>query len=60
VDDPCADSDIPDPLSSMFSLLAEKRNRQLTQQWGIWLTKKDPGRTLKVFFFIITSALTIS
>ncbi|THH17699.1 hypothetical protein EW146_g3170 [Bondarzewia mesenterica] len=42
------DADIPDPLSKMFTFLAERRNRQLTQQWGIWLTKKDSERALKV------------
>jgi hypothetical protein len=42
------DEDIADPLSSMFAFLTEKRDRKLTQQWGIWLTKRDPERALKV------------
>jgi hypothetical protein len=40
--------DIQDPLSSMFTFLAEKRDRKLTQHWGIWLTKRDPERALQV------------
>ncbi|KAA1474965.1 hypothetical protein DENSPDRAFT_841652 [Dentipellis sp. KUC8613] len=42
------DTDIPDPLTDMFTLLTERRNRQLTQQWGVWLTKKDTERALKL------------
>jgi hypothetical protein len=42
------DEDIADPLSQMINLLAEKRDRALTQHWGIWLTKLDPERGLKV------------
>ena len=42
------DGDITDPLSSMFTFLMEKRDRKLIQQWGIWLTKRDPERALKV------------
>jgi hypothetical protein len=26
----------------------DKRDRKLTQQWGIWLTKRDPERALMV------------
>ncbi|KAI0064243.1 hypothetical protein BV25DRAFT_1823215 [Artomyces pyxidatus] len=48
VDGQWTDTDIPDPLSNMFTLLAEKRNRPLTQKWGIWLTKKDAERALKL------------
>lgn len=42
------DEDVQDPLSDMFTLLSEKRDRALTQRWGVWLTKKDPARALKV------------
>jgi vacuolar protein sorting-associated protein 3 len=42
------DPEIPDPLSAMFALLTERRNRPLTQQWGIWLAGKDAERALKV------------
>ncbi|KAG7448550.1 uncharacterized protein BT62DRAFT_929636 [Guyanagaster necrorhizus] len=42
------DEDITDPLSDMIMLLTEKKDRQLTQQWGIWLTKIDPERGLKL------------
>jgi hypothetical protein len=43
-----ADPGIPDPLSDMFALLTARRNRALTQQWGIWLAGKDAERALKV------------
>ncbi|KAH8085441.1 hypothetical protein BXZ70DRAFT_1045640, partial [Cristinia sonorae] len=42
------DAEIDDPLSQMFALLSEKRNRPLVQQWGIWLTNRDPERALKL------------
>lgn len=44
-----SDDDIKDPLSDMVMLLTEKRDRTLTQEWGIWLTKRDPERGLKVW-----------
>ncbi|KAI0312172.1 hypothetical protein OF83DRAFT_1287071 [Amylostereum chailletii] len=43
-----SDPEIPDPLSNMLTLLVAKRNRALIQQWGIWLTTKDPERALKL------------
>ncbi|KAI0035780.1 hypothetical protein K488DRAFT_76361 [Vararia minispora EC-137] len=42
------DPEIPDPISSMVALLVARRNRALTQQWGVWLTAKDPERALKL------------
>lgn len=42
------DSDIEDPLSRMFVLLNEKKDRSLVQQWGVWLTKQDSERGLKL------------
>lgn len=42
------DEEIVDPLSQMIALLTEKRDRTLTQQWGIWLVKRDADRALKV------------
>ena len=47
------DPDIPDPLSDMFALLTARRNRALTQQWGVWLAGKDAERALKVRHLII-------
>ena len=47
------DEDIVEPLSLMFAFLTEKRDRKLTQQWGIWLTKRDPERALKVIIIIL-------
>lgn len=40
--------DVPDPLSSMFTYLQEKRDRALAQCWGVWLIKWDSGRALRV------------
>lgn len=40
----------------MFSLLIEKKDRKLSQQWGVWLTKRDPESALKVSM-IISSAV---
>jgi vacuolar protein sorting-associated protein 3 len=42
------DEDIKDPISTIISLLNEKRDRALMQKWGIWLVKIDPERGLKV------------
>jgi hypothetical protein len=42
------DPEIPDPLSDMFTLLTARRDRALTQQWGVWLAGKDTERALKV------------
>ncbi|EGO03997.1 hypothetical protein SERLA73DRAFT_84202 [Serpula lacrymans var. lacrymans S7.3] len=42
------DPDVLDPLSNMFTLLTEKRDKALIQRWVIWLTKKDPDRALKL------------
>ena len=42
----------------MFALLTARRDRALTQQWGVWLAGKDTERALKVgptiIFFIFT------
>ncbi|CCM06014.1 uncharacterized protein FIBRA_08257 [Fibroporia radiculosa] len=48
VDGEWMDAGAQDPLSSMFALLGEKRDRALVQRWGIWLTKRDPDRALKL------------
>ncbi|TCD60728.1 hypothetical protein EIP91_009622 [Steccherinum ochraceum] len=42
------DTQVEDPLSQMFTILAEKRNRPLVQLWGVWLTNRDPERALKL------------
>lgn len=51
VDGEWTDPDIPDPLTNMFDLLTERKDRQLTQKWGIWLTRKDSERAIKVRFY---------
>lgn len=43
-----SEQDIKDPIDDMITLLTEKKDRALTQKWGIWLTKQDPERGLKV------------
>lgn len=52
------DPDISDPLSDMFALLTARRDRALTQVWGVWLAGKDTERALKVggHFYPITPA----
>ncbi|KAF9261696.1 hypothetical protein L218DRAFT_930596 [Marasmius fiardii PR-910] len=42
------DDDILDPISNIVNLVTEKRDCTLTQQWGLWLTKRDPERGLKL------------
>ncbi|KAG5644493.1 hypothetical protein DXG03_008320 [Asterophora parasitica] len=49
IDGQWTDADIKDPLSDMMTLLTEKRDRTLTQQWGLWLTQRDPERGLKAY-----------
>ncbi|GBE88874.1 predicted protein [Sparassis crispa] len=48
------DESVQDPLSSMFTLLNEKRDRTLIQRWGIWLTKRDAERALKLLTFLVS------
>ncbi|KAG6865541.1 hypothetical protein C0991_001734 [Blastosporella zonata] len=48
IDGEWTDENIPDPVSNMISLLTEKRDRALTQQWGLWLTKRNPERGLQL------------
>lgn len=53
VDGEWTDDDIKDPLSQMFDLLVEKRDKTLTQRWGLWITKRDPEKGLKVTFICV-------
>ncbi|KAH0578609.1 hypothetical protein H2248_003747 [Termitomyces sp. 'cryptogamus'] len=48
IDGEWTDEDIPDPLSNMVALLNEKRDRTLTQHWGLWLTKRNSERGLQL------------
>ncbi|KZP18157.1 hypothetical protein FIBSPDRAFT_933616 [Athelia psychrophila] len=48
VDGEWSDTDIKDPLSDIITFVTEKRDKKLTQQWGIWLTKRDPVRAMKL------------
>ncbi|KAG6827884.1 hypothetical protein H0H92_010093 [Tricholoma furcatifolium] len=48
IDGVWTDEHIPDPLSNMMALLTEKRDRALTQQWGLWLIKRDLERGLQL------------
>ena len=42
------DQSIKDPLTKIFVLLTESRDRSMIQQWTTWLVKRDPIRALKV------------
>src|SRR4051794_18675109 len=48
VDSPGIDVDVQGPLSKMFELLTQKRERALVNEWYVWLIKRDPDRTLQV------------
>jgi hypothetical protein len=52
VDGEWTDDDIADPLTEIFNLLTEKRDRVLTQRWANWLIKQDHQRALKVSSFL--------
>ncbi|EIN08171.1 hypothetical protein PUNSTDRAFT_69089 [Punctularia strigosozonata HHB-11173 SS5] len=43
-----SDEDIPDPLGNMVTLLNKKKDRSLTQKWGLWLTARDPEQGIKL------------
>ncbi|KZT07025.1 uncharacterized protein LAESUDRAFT_652182 [Laetiporus sulphureus 93-53] len=55
VDGEWTDGGVGDPLSNIFTLLSEKRDRALTQQWGAWLVKRDADRALKLFMSFSSS-----
>ncbi|KAH9916957.1 uncharacterized protein BXZ73DRAFT_92415 [Epithele typhae] len=42
------DPSVEDPLSRIFDLLAERKDKALIQQWTPWLVKKDSDRALKL------------
>ncbi|KAF7363500.1 hypothetical protein MSAN_01006200 [Mycena sanguinolenta] len=42
------DDDIKDPIEDMLHLLSNSKNRVLTQKWGLWLTRRDPERGLRL------------
>ncbi|KAJ7109430.1 hypothetical protein C8R44DRAFT_802494 [Mycena epipterygia] len=42
------DDDIRDPIEDMLSLLTNSKNRALTQKWGLWLTRRDPERGIRL------------
>ena len=47
------DEDVRDPLGSMFALLAEKRDKALVQEWGVWLLKYNAEEAMKVRVFVV-------
>lgn len=55
-----SEDDVKDPLSDIINFLTEKRDKKLTQQWGIWLTKRDPTRAMKVSSPCLLSIVTFS
>ncbi|EPQ52360.1 hypothetical protein GLOTRDRAFT_140707 [Gloeophyllum trabeum ATCC 11539] len=54
------DEDLPDPLTTMFNYLSEKRDRALIQRWGVWFTTHDPERGLKASSSYASSSSTSS
>lgn len=42
------DEDVKDPVEDMLNLLSSSKNRILTQKWGLWLTRRDPERGIRV------------
>ena len=48
VDGEWKDAEVQDPLTRIFDLLSEKKDRTLIQNWIGWLVKKDSERALKV------------
>ncbi|KAJ8481088.1 hypothetical protein ONZ45_g15430 [Pleurotus djamor] len=48
VDGTIHDDNIKDPLGQMLTLISEKRERSLIQQWGVWLSKKHPDQGLEL------------
>ncbi|KAG5651342.1 hypothetical protein H0H81_009030 [Sphagnurus paluster] len=55
IDGEWTDEDIKDPLSDMIKLLTEKRDRTLTQHWGLWITKRDAERGLQANIFLLSN-----
>lgn len=48
VDGQWTDAQVQDPLTRIFDLLGDKKDRTLIQHWIPWLVKKDSDRALKV------------
>ncbi|KAF4618694.1 hypothetical protein D9613_009798 [Agrocybe pediades] len=48
IDGEWTDDDIKDPLSQMVNIVTEKRDRALTQRWGLWVTRRNPETGLKL------------
>ncbi|KAJ7219323.1 hypothetical protein GGX14DRAFT_591509 [Mycena pura] len=48
IEDEWTDDDIKDPMEDMFNLLVNSKNRALTQKWGLWLTRRDPERGIRL------------
>ncbi|KAI0667249.1 hypothetical protein C8Q78DRAFT_1071980 [Trametes maxima] len=49
------DPDIQDPLTHMFDLLNDKKDRALIQRWMPWLVKNDSERALKMLLATLPS-----
>ncbi|KAJ7452354.1 hypothetical protein B0H11DRAFT_2073067 [Mycena galericulata] len=42
------DDEIQNPTENVLTLLTNSKNRALTQKWGLWLTRRDPERGIKL------------
>ncbi|OSD05085.1 hypothetical protein PYCCODRAFT_1362718 [Trametes coccinea BRFM310] len=49
------DPDVQDPLSRMFDLLSDRKDRALIQHWMPWLVKSDAERALKLLLSSLPS-----
>ena len=51
VDGDWQDPEVQDPLTRIFDLLSDRKDRTLIHRWTAWLVKKDADRALKVRLF---------
>lgn len=48
IDGEWTDRTVSDPVTDMIRMLQDKKDRNLTQQWAVWLIKRDPEWGIKV------------
>ncbi|KAF8690330.1 hypothetical protein AX14_003009 [Amanita brunnescens Koide BX004] len=48
IDGVWTDDRVSDPISDMIRVVQDKKDRSLTQQWAVWLVKRDPDRGIKL------------
>ncbi|RPD60230.1 hypothetical protein L226DRAFT_563303 [Lentinus tigrinus ALCF2SS1-7] len=55
VDGEWEDPEVKDPLTRIFDLLSDRKDRTLIQRWTAWLVKKDADRALKLLLSTLSS-----